>query len=226
MSLFSVHSENDENINESHDRKSISKSISKSEMILKSAMQEFTINGFVAASMDRIAIAAGVSKPTIYSYFKDKEGLFAALIQQLSPKEFLLNFEDPMLLQLPPSAFLRHLATNILSKFATGQSFLTFIRLTLGESERFPELAQSFVRTIQKPMIAGLSTYFKNHADLDYADPEIAARMFVGTLMHYVITHEILHGQEILPIEQNRLINGLVEMIIREKMISNAGFTH
>ena len=66
-------------------------------------------------------------------------------------------------------------------------------------------------------MIAGLSAYFKNHPDLDYADPEIAARMFVGTLMHYVITHEILHGQEILPIEQSRLINGLVEMMVREK---------
>ena len=213
MSLFSVHSEIDKSINENRDRKFMN----KSEMILNSAMQEFTANGFVAANMDRIAIAAGVSKPTIYSYFKDKEGLFAALIQQLSLQEFLLNFEDPMLLELPPASFLRHLATNILSKFSTGQSFLTFIRLTLGESERFPELAQSFVRTIQKPMIAGLSAYFKNHPDLDYADPEIAARMFVGTLMHYVITHEILHGQEILPIEQNRLINGLVEMMVRGK---------
>jgi hypothetical protein len=34
---------------------------------------------------------------------------------------------------------------------------------------------------------------------------------------HYVIAHEILHGQEILPIEQNRLIDGLVEMMVREK---------
>jgi hypothetical protein len=55
----------------------------------------------------------------------------------------------------------------------------------------------------------------ENQQSLHYADPEIAARMFVGTLMHYVITHEILHGQAILPIEQNRLINGLVDLIIR-----------
>ena len=72
----------------------------------------------------------------------------------------------------------------------------------MGESGRFPELAQSFVQTIQ------------NQPSLDYADPEIAARMFVGTLMHYVITHEILHGQAILPIEQNRLINGLVDLLL------------
>ena len=84
----------------------------------------------------------------------------------------------------------------------------------MGESGRFPELAQSFVQTIQKPMIEQLTNYFENQPSLDYADPEIAARMFVGTLMHYVITHEILHGQAILPIEQNRLINGLVDLLL------------
>jgi AcrR family transcriptional regulator len=186
----------------------------KAEAILAGAMQEFTAQGFAAASMDRIAIAAGVSKPTLYSYFQDKEGLFTALIHQLLPKEFLLSLQDPVLLQVPPPIFLRHLATNILNKFSPEQPLLTFIRLTLGESGRFPELAKSFVQTIQKPMIEQLTNYLENQPSLDYADPEIAARMFVGTLMHYVITHEILHGQEILPIEQDRLINGLVDLMI------------
>ena len=189
----------------------------KAEAILAGALQEFTANGFAAASMDRIAIAAGVSKPTLYSYFQDKEGLFTALIHQLLPQEFLFSLRDPILLQAPPQIFLRHLATSILSKFSAEQPLLTFIRLTLGESGRFPELAQSFVQTIQKPMIEQLTNYLENQPSLHYADPEIAARMFVGTLMHYVITHEILHGQEILPIEQNRLINGLVDLIIRQK---------
>jgi len=53
-----------------------------------------------------------------------------------------------------------------------------------------------------------MSVFHVNHA---ISDP---CEHFVR---HYFITHEILHGQEILPIEQNRLINGLVEMIVREK---------
>jgi AcrR family transcriptional regulator len=203
------------------DEKSAHKAINKAEMILAGAMQEFTTHGFAAASMDRIAIAAGVSKPTLYSYFQDKEGLFTALIHQLLPEEFLLSLQDPILLQAPPRIFLRHLATTILHKFAAEQPLLTFIRLTLGESGRFPDLAQSFVQTIQKPMIERLSQYFEGHQDLHYSDPEIAARMFVGTLMHYVITHEILHGQEILPIQQDRLVDGLVDLIIREKKTLN-----
>lgn len=202
-------------MNSSSTRKKIDKKVAaKSEAILAGAMQEFTTHGFAAASMDRVAIAAGVSKPTLYSYFRDKEGLFTALIHQLLPKEFLLSLQDPILLQVPPQIFLRHLATNILSKFSVEQPLLTFIRLTLGESGRFPDLAQSFVQMIQKPMIEQLTKYFENQQSLHYADPEIAARMFVGTLMHYVITHEILHGREILPIEQDRLINGLVDLLL------------
>jgi len=39
-------------------------------------------HGYAATSMDRVAIAAGVST-TVYSHFQDKEGLFTALIQRL-----------------------------------------------------------------------------------------------------------------------------------------------
>ncbi len=207
-------------MNTSSPQKKVNQKVAaKSEAILAGAMQEFTAHGFTAASMDRVAIAAGVSKPTLYSYFQDKEGLFTALIHQLLPKDFLSILQDPISLQVPPQIFLRQLATGILSKFSGEQPLLTFIRLTLGESERFPDLAQSFVKTIQKPMIEQLTKYFENQQILRYSDPEIVARMFVGTLMHYVITHEILHGQDILPIEQSRLINGLVDLLLMSSSI-------
>ncbi len=34
--------------------------------------------------MDKVAKTGGVSKATVYSYFPDKEGLFAALVQWLA----------------------------------------------------------------------------------------------------------------------------------------------
>jgi AcrR family transcriptional regulator len=34
--------------------------------------------------MDKVAKTGGVSKATVYSYFPDKEGLFAALVQRLA----------------------------------------------------------------------------------------------------------------------------------------------
>lgn len=189
------------------------KSSDKTAAILDGAMQEFMAYGYAAASMDRIAIAAGVSKPTLYSYFTDKEGLFTALVHQLSESDPLLGLQDAALLAAPPKVFLRYLATNVLDRFSGNEPFFTLIRLLLGESGRFPELAQSFVRQVQKPVVTRLTLYFTHHPNLHLPDPEVAARMFMGTLMHYIIMQEILQSGDILPIDRDRLIDGLVDTL-------------
>ncbi len=52
----------------------------KRKAIIKGAERVFMKLGFDAASMDDIARTAGVSKATIYVYFKDKTELFVAMI--------------------------------------------------------------------------------------------------------------------------------------------------
>ena len=49
--------------------------------ICAAALQVFTDKGFAAAKLDEIAKRAGVSKGTLYLYFKDKEELFRAVIR-------------------------------------------------------------------------------------------------------------------------------------------------
>lgn len=48
--------------------------------ILDVARRLFTSRGYLGASMDEVALQAGVGKGTIYRYFTDKEGLFYALV--------------------------------------------------------------------------------------------------------------------------------------------------
>ena len=55
----------------------------KTAAILDGAMQVFLEQGYVGTTMDRIAAAAGVSKPTVYSHFQDKATLFTSLMEQL-----------------------------------------------------------------------------------------------------------------------------------------------
>lgn len=50
-------------------------------MILDGAYSAFVDGGLSRTSLDRIAIAAGVTKPTIYSYFTDKQQLFTEAIK-------------------------------------------------------------------------------------------------------------------------------------------------
>src|ERR1700730_12119152 len=51
--------------------------------ILKAALQEFAHEGAAGARTDEIARSAGVNKALLYYYFKDKEGLYSAVLEQV-----------------------------------------------------------------------------------------------------------------------------------------------
>jgi len=58
------------------------------ESILECARKEFLEKGYMDASLRTIASEAGTSTNSIYVRFKDKEGLFAAIVESVS-EEFL-----------------------------------------------------------------------------------------------------------------------------------------
>ena len=191
----------------------------KAEAILKGAMQEFMASGYGSASMDGIAAAAGVSKPTLYNYFRDKETLFVALVQKLVQGRFQHFFTPPH--QRPNFAskegkvILRELAYKVVDKTTNEPQFLNFMRTILGESGRFPELARTFVSTVETTAFQSITHIFATCPDLRTPDPEVAARIFVGTLVHFMITQKLLHGEEIMPMDSERLIDGLIDTLTR-----------
>lgn len=165
--------------------------------------------------MERIAKAAKVSKPTLYKYFQDKEGLFLALVQQLTENnqkrlpQLLTESADNM----PPQAVLKQIATMVIDDFPRDAAILRLMRLIIGESERFPHLAQTFVREIEKPMIEKFAAYFARQTQLQLSDPMVTARIFIGSVVHYLIVQKVLHGSEILPLECDRMVDGLIALI-------------
>jgi AcrR family transcriptional regulator len=50
------------------------------QLILRAALQRFADAGYAATSVQQIVDAAKVSKPALYYHFKDKSGLFQALV--------------------------------------------------------------------------------------------------------------------------------------------------
>ncbi|MGB7249327.1 MAG: TetR/AcrR family transcriptional regulator [Phormidesmis sp.] len=188
----------------------------KANTILLGALEVFATQGYAAASMDRIAKTAGVSKPTLYTYFNSKEGLFIALIQQMMQisNQMLANLPMTPEAQAPPDEVLLKLATSVLEEFSKNQMLLTLMRIIIGESGRFPELSQTFVREIQKPLLTRLVTYIASQPQLSFPDPLIAAQIFVGSLVHYTIIQHVLDGGKILPMERDRIVNGLVQVLM------------
>ncbi|WGV25219.1 TetR/AcrR family transcriptional regulator [Halotia branconii] len=190
-------------------------STEKIDAILAGAMREFLTHGYAATTMDKVTAAAGVSKATVYNYFQDKEGLFTTLIERLAQENYreAFSYQDAEFMQGEPDIVLRRLGINIVEQINHQQELLSLVRLIIGESGRFPLLAQAFVRNVDKPVLELLSQYFAAHPELQLPDPEVAARIFLGTLVHFTILQEMLHCRDILPMERDRLIDNLINLI-------------
>ncbi|MGB7414877.1 MAG: TetR/AcrR family transcriptional regulator, partial [Thermosynechococcaceae cyanobacterium] len=186
----------------------------KQAQILQGALQIFLQQGYEGTSMDRVATAAGVSKITIYKHFRDKEGLFTAMIERVTAQRFETVFGS-LSLQEPPEIVLRQVAIRLLDMLAVDEEYIAFLRLVIGESGRFPALAQLFIQALPQKVWVLLGQYFETHPELNVSNPEAAARIFMGALISYVMTQKLLHGQEIAPMDPDVFIDSLVELIIK-----------
>jgi Transcriptional regulator len=101
--------------------------------ILEAALPVFLEHGFGQATVDELAAAARVSKRTIYSYFGDKAGVFAAMVQILATTVSSTLTDDDTLLSL---------ATRIVFRLNSAE-LVGLHRLVIAESKRFPELAST-----------------------------------------------------------------------------------
>jgi TetR/AcrR family transcriptional regulator len=61
--------------------------------LLQAALKSFADRGYAATSVQEIVNAARVSKPALYYYFKDKAGLFQALVDQAHDERYELMRE-------------------------------------------------------------------------------------------------------------------------------------
>jgi AcrR family transcriptional regulator len=210
--------------------------LTKEEAILQGALQEFLEHGYAGTSMDKVASSAGVSKATVYSHFQDKEHLFVALIDQftecrmsvflelsqdsVSEKPFRDDFSRKDL-QTDLRAGLKQIALGMLHKVQEDELILPFVRLLLAESGRFPELGKTFVHHLEMRGLKAISDYLISHPGLHLKDPEAVARIFVGSLVHYMIVQEMLHGKEVIPMEPERLVDSLVDLVVTQAASSN-----
>ncbi|MFB2838259.1 TetR/AcrR family transcriptional regulator [Floridanema evergladense] len=193
----------------------------KREQILQGAMRIFLHHGYAATSMDRVAAEAGVSKQTIYSHFQDKEGLFRALIDRVTIRRLRAEYQtESELFQGEPVTVLIRLANTILQRMEDPE-YIALIRLVIAESGRFPELAELYSNTVVQYGYRNLSAYFQSHPELNISDPEATTRIFIGTIVGFILSQEVLQGKHTMPMEKERLIKSLIRCILGETAAGN-----
>ncbi len=197
----------------------------KAIQILQGAMQEFLKHGYAGTSMDKVAAAAGVSKPTVYSYFSDKEGLFKALVKFVAQSRCQQVLQD---LHGDPAQVIRRIATSAIEGGMQDPEYLDFVRLVAGESGRFPQLAQAFLENLTKPSVDQLTHYLQQHPELNLPDSEATARIVLGSTVFFMLTQGIMHGEKIMPMEPERLVNGMVHVLMQgaETVSTESGLSY
>ncbi len=182
--------------------------------ILDGALKVFLQYGYEGTSMNRVAEEAGVIKQTIYSHFGDKEGLFRAIIEHLTLEHFRAQIGDSVPVEQDARSVLRNLGAFFASR-QKDPSFIALMRTIIGESGRFPELARLYTNTVIAPAMKMLTAYFAAHPELGLEDPEAAARVFAGSLVATIMQQEILYGREIIPIDIYRVVDCLIDLVLR-----------
>ncbi len=115
----------------------------KASAIVEAARKTFLARGFDGASMDQIALTAGVSKRTVYNRFRSKEELFGAAIEETCKTLVPVNV-DVIEASLPPKEFIRQLSRQFVEGILEPEA-ISLRRIAAFEAERTPEIGQSYL---------------------------------------------------------------------------------
>lgn len=154
----------------------------KRRQIIDGACRVFLEQGFDAASMGAIAKEAGVSKGTLYVYFKSKEDLFEAIIFEQAGKqaEQIFAFDE----MADVGQELHRLGMQFVDYLCRRKGSMSPLRIVIAIADRMPELGARFYSAGPAAGIAKL----KNYLDAKVAagilrphDTEVAAAQFLDS---------------------------------------------
>jgi AcrR family transcriptional regulator len=124
--------------------------------ILEAAFEEFAAHGYAATRLEDVAERGGIAKGTIYLYFKDKEGLFRAVVRSLihPALETLAGFVGAF--SGSAEELLRELLSRHYAQVVRRKRARAILRLLIAESSKFPQLSDIFHREIIAPGVTAL----------------------------------------------------------------------
>ena len=131
----------------------------KRRQIIDGASRVFLAQGFDAASMGAIAREAGVSKGTLYVYFKSKEELFEAIVeeQRRQQAEEIFTFDGEAAID----AELRRVGLG-LARFLCRPGRVSPLRTVIAIADRMPEVGAKFYQSGPATGIVRLKTYLED----------------------------------------------------------------
>lgn len=175
----------------------------KRSAILDAAETVFLRSGYVEASVDEVVELSTVSKQTVYAHFGSKGALFVAMVRdrtEVATARVHREEPDPIARE-GVAPYLRAYAERQL-EIVLDPHLLALRRLVIGESQRFPDLAEVFWSTGPERAMTAMSERFARLTRaglLGASDPDAAARSFNWLAMGQPLTAAMMLGDAGLP---------------------------
>jgi len=157
------------------------KQLPTDQAILQAAMVLFMERGYRAVTIDAVAEAAGVSKPSVYYHFADKGSLFVAVGHLV----FARAREATQAILSRPSSFQKQLQDIMEVVFSLPQPFTAFdammheaaTELTPEQMADLRREEQSLAELVEQAVFAAA-----RRGEIDAVDPKLAAHAFLALL--------------------------------------------
>lgn len=189
----------------------------KGRRILDTAATIFARDGYAGTSIDRIAEAADVGKPTIYARYGNKANLLKSVIQHVLDNHLAAMRED--VLPQPMEVGLSAVLTDIIVA-STDPVYLGVFRLFLSEAIKLEEIFEAFYVTMETGTKQRLVEYLAQHPDraqLTGTPEEVATTLleFTSTIVMMAATRPGFREEMSAEIEASRVVRTLLHGFLR-----------
>jgi AcrR family transcriptional regulator len=191
----------------------------KRDAITDAARRVFLEHGYTHASVDQIAVEAGVAKQTIYNHFGDKEHLFREVMHQAlvstgagvgPPPGDAIGASDDL------ERDLRTFAWNM-ARAALEPDVAALRRVMIAELDRHPQLLEewgSMGDALRSSLTAAVARQTERGV-LDVSEPDVAAEQLIMLTVGSALTLTVFGTRVLSDAELETIVDRGIELWLR-----------
>lgn len=179
--------------------------MSKRDTILTAATRVFIQHGYEGASMELVAKTAGAARRTLYNHFPEgKEQLFHAVVERMWKAFPLMSIATEEAMLSDPGKGLSAIG-HAIGNFWMSPLSVSFLRMIIGETKRFPRLMQKFFEAGKTAAVGAIRDYLGalgKRGTLNIPDAEPASEQFIGMIDESLLWVRVMGSDQELSLQR------------------------
>ena len=184
------------------------------EQILRGSMKLFAAKGFRGTTTREIAQQLGISEALMFKYFPSKKALYRAIIRKRTDGSEEMFFPKEAIQSKDDRQVFRSIASYLISKNTDDPTFMRLLQYSALEGH---ELSKIFFESHSMEKTKLLSKYIRQRIKeqaFQNVPPLLAARAFMGMILHYVQSQELYGLKDHFNFSQKRVVDTFVETFL------------